>query len=959
MSVTTLRPWTDIVLLHPDVEGGLLTEAVYAIDLGAIADRDPNVPPVYRDPEAFFRATYPTVDLRKMLTEVLASLAGQPGFNRVLKLRTPFGGGKSHTLATMLHAARSRKALDVIPEGKGLADPGEVRVAVFDGEKFGAREGHAVKKGPHIRTMWGWIAWQIGPDAYALVEGNDKDRIAPGGNLIKTMLTEGAGGRPVLLLLDEVLKYMERAAAVTVVDSTLQRQAKDFFQSLTVEVSGSRNAVMIYSLQWSKKEALGNVALLQEIDMLASRVDQLREPVTGDEILPILQRRLLGGAPPTAAATEIAAAYQDIILKMRRAYALDESQRQQAEEEAHRLRDRMRDAYPFHPALIDVMRERWTALDQFQRTRGALRFLATCLHSLKKKGGARPLLGPGEIPIKDPNVRLALLKELGVQNDYDSVITSDIDGPEARAPKIDVRLAKETPALSSVQPATRLATAILMYSFGGLRRDGKDGSETLPPGVTESELLAAVVGPDLDNITATAVLAELRTACLYLHHDGVRYVFKKDPNVTKLIEDAESEVARNPDEVRARVREMLTKRLAGQSTAIIWPEKSQGIDDKEPRFLVAYLPLEFAADSKAEQTQKARELVSKYGDRPRSYRNGVALAVPENKQLEPLRRAVRYLMAIERVEAKKEQFRLTSEQKSQLNERRKTEEAAAESAFRSLYSSVWLPRVEEGGIGIEVVEAGGRPLQATGIHQRIMELLTSIGTPKVHSKLTPQKIVERMKLGDALSPGESPRLGVRTSEVQDAFFSFLSPPRLDSADAIRKAIVQGVTQSIFGYTSGAVPTLGPDGKYQIARDKVRLGVTLSDDEVDFDSGFLVIPAAIPEAAQPVGPTDKVVVGTELGGGGGGNTVTLTGGDTTVGKVHVKTALPKTVQLKFAANRDQIFQIFKAVANLSDNSDGGKVTIEVTANSEVGYEPSWLRNAVDEPLDEAGIEKLEE
>jgi hypothetical protein len=33
--------------------------------------------------------------------------------------------------------------------------------------------------------------------------------------------------------------------------------------------------------------------LLAEIDKLASRVDQLREPVSGDEVLPILQRRLL------------------------------------------------------------------------------------------------------------------------------------------------------------------------------------------------------------------------------------------------------------------------------------------------------------------------------------------------------------------------------------------------------------------------------------------------------------------------------------------------------------------------------------------------------------------------------------------------------------------------------------------------------------------------------------------
>jgi hypothetical protein len=874
-----------------------------------------------------------------MLAEVLASLSGQPGANWVLKLRTPFGGGKSHTLASMLHAARSRKALDVIPEGKGLADPGEVRVAVFDGEKFGAREGKPVKDGPHVRTMWGWIAWQIGPEAYALMEGNDQDRIAPGGDLIKSMLTEGAGGRPVLLLLDEVLKYMERAAGVHIVESTLQRQAKDFFQNLTVEVSGCRNAVMVYSLQWSKKEALGNVALLQEIDMLTNRVDQLREPVTADEILPILQRRLLGGAPPNAAATEIATAYQGIVLKMRRSYALDESQRQQADEEAHHFRDRMRDAYPFHPALIDVMRERWTALDHFQRTRGALRFLASCLHSLKKKGGSRPLLGPGEIPIKDASVRLALLKELGIQNDYDPVITSDIDGPEAKAHKIDERLGEETPALSSVQPATRLATAILMYSFGGLRRDGADGSETLPPGVTESELLSAIVGPDLDNITATAVLAELRNSCLYLHHDGVRYAFKKDPNVTKLIEDAESEVARDPEAVRTRVREMLTKRLAGQATAIIWPEKSQGIDDKEPRFLVAYLPLDFASLSKAEQTEKARELVSKYGDRPRSYRNGIALAVPEKNQLEPLRRAVRYLMAIERVEAKKEQLHLTKDQTSQLNERRTTEEAAAESAFRSLYSSVWLPRVEEGGIGIELVESGGRPLQATGIHQRIMELLTSIGTPKVHSKLTPQKMIDRLRLGDASAVGESPRLGVRTSEVQDAFFSFLSPPRLDSSDVIRKAIVQGVSQRLFGYTSNPVPTLGPDGKYQIARDKVALGRTLSEDEVDFDSGFLMVPSAIPEAKAPVGPTPPVDVTPPPDGGGGTTETPPHGGGPVIVQPPVKPAKPKTVQLKFAVSRDQLFKIFPAVANLSDNSKGGKVTIVVTAESEGGFDAS--------------------
>jgi hypothetical protein len=72
-------------------------------------------------------------------------------------------------------------------------------------------------------------------------------------------------GRPVLLLLDEVLKYMERSGAVAVLDSTLRRQAMDFFQNLTVEVAGSPNAALVFSLQWSAREAMQNVALDTEL----------------------------------------------------------------------------------------------------------------------------------------------------------------------------------------------------------------------------------------------------------------------------------------------------------------------------------------------------------------------------------------------------------------------------------------------------------------------------------------------------------------------------------------------------------------------------------------------------------------------------------------------------------------------------------------------------------------------
>jgi len=90
-------------------------------------------------------------------------------------------------------------------------------------------------------------------------------------------------------------------------------------------------------------------------------------------------------------------------------------------------------------------------------------------------------------------------------------------------------------------------------------------------------------------------------------------------------------------------------------------------------------------------------------------------------------------------------------------------------------TEVWLPRAEEGGIGIEKVAAGGRPLQTTlndkkqaMIHERIVELIMSV-QPRVFTTLTPNKIVDLLRLGE----GTPPTLGISTGEVVDGFFSFL------------------------------------------------------------------------------------------------------------------------------------------------------------------------------------------
>ena len=957
------RPWLERVDLHPDVLSDDFSEDVFALDLGSLSDyligknlglpdADlPRVPAVYRDADSFFGASYLTSGLKSLLDDVLGRLTGSQG-NRVLKLLTPFGGGKSHTLAALLHGTQSRAALDALPEAVGLPRPERVRVAVVDGQFFDATTGKRVpKEGFTAKTIWGWIAWAIGGrEGYDCVRAQDEARVAPGGDEIIDLLKRG----PSLILLDELLEYLISAGGVRVEQTTLRDETLSFLKRLTVAVGNVENAVLVYSLQSSKRESLEYTNLLHTVEHLAARKDQRREPVEGNEILNVIQRRLLAKAPDQATATSVAEAHRQVFTQMRRAYAQGEPEQAQAEEDGLALRDRIRASYPFHPALIDLMRERWAAVPDFQRTRGALRFLASCLRAAHRAGGSRLLLGPGDVPIQDNDVRLAFFKEVGQRENFQACLEHDFVGANARTRRIDDRRAREVTSEAGKQPAARLATAMLMYSFGGLRRSGSGDSNLLPPGIGEPDLLGISIGPDLDSTTMHACLKELKEQCLYLHFDGVRYCFKQDPNVTLLVEQEADAVARDDGPVRGRIKVMIEERLAGQRSAIVWPGKSGDVPDKDAQFLIAYLSIEFAALPAAERQQTARDICENVGNRAREFRNGLGLAVPSADQIEILRRAVRYLLAVERVRGKSREHNLTDTQKSQLREREATEKAAAESALLKLYGEVWLPTSDAGALSLDAVSMGGRPLQTTldekkraQIHQRLTELLTTVQR-KVFGTVAPGKIVELFKLGEH----ESEEPGIPTDKVVAGFFSFLGFPRLHSGDIVRKAITRGVETGLFAYTTGR-PNLGNARRYQLDWSRIAFARSVSEDEIDLDSGFLIVPAALPETpAEATDPAGDAAADDK-------NNSRDTGGESeawerTDAGDERQPAIEDTrdLTISFVADRDALFNAWSALANLADLA--GKVSVSAKATSDGGFDKNKLENGVLEPLRELGL-----
>src|SRR4030095_11506594 len=121
-----------------------------------------------------------------------------------------------------------------------------------------------------------------------------------------------------------------------------------------------------------------------------------------------------------------------------------------------------------------------------------------------------------------------------------------------------------------------------------------------------------------------------------------------------------------------------------------------------------------------------------------------------------------------------------------------------------------------------------------------------------------------------------------------------------------------------------------------------LGTGVACSEIDLESGFLMMPQAIPQAAPAPEPTSPVPT-------------PGTPDPTPVPSGPVPPASPaaeRNVNLTFSGDRDQLFKAWPALANLANLA--GQVVVTVQAESTDGFDRSKLQNGVFEPLREADL-----
>jgi predicted AAA+ superfamily ATPase len=200
-----LQSWIKVAFPHPDVLANRFKEAEFAADLFAVDSG--NATEDYATAENFFRITYLTEGLRRVLTTLLQRVAGKGG-DPVIGLQTAFGGGKTHTMMAAYHLAKA-KDLALLEGAADLAAKAGVtswrppRIAVFVGTAKSVEGSLVLKDGPKVYTLWGYLAWRLAGDAgFKLLAQAEEARINPASELL-VELFKLAG--PSVILLDELV----------------------------------------------------------------------------------------------------------------------------------------------------------------------------------------------------------------------------------------------------------------------------------------------------------------------------------------------------------------------------------------------------------------------------------------------------------------------------------------------------------------------------------------------------------------------------------------------------------------------------------------------------------------------------------------------------------------------------------------------------------------------------------
>jgi predicted AAA+ superfamily ATPase len=505
-----------------EVLEGELREELFAARLKDVIDGKAD--PVYQDPELFFDNTYPTEGLRLLLDEALGRLTGvKPANNAIIRLETAFGGGKTHNLIALYHAACGHRPTQLKLNRELIPSAGAIRIVGVVGSDLdpSAGLGH---DGLRTYTLWGELAYQLGgKTAYQTVEQSDRNKAAPGTALWDAVVTE----QPTLIMLDELGRHMRAAKAVPTATgkSDLAEQIVAFLMSL-LEFAASRKQVVVVLSLAGETDAFARETeelrqALAEARSVSARQERVITPTGETEIAPIVTHRLFRSINKSAA-EDTAEAY---ISYLKRCIDQDIDLPQRAVR-AEYAKEIVAD-YPFHPELLTTLYRKTSTIPNFQRTRGALRLLARVVRRLWEEQPPHSyLVHPHHVDLGVDAIADELTSRLD-RPAFGQVIEADIVSPKKGMPAHAQEIDRAWEEAGRSPYARRAASTAFIHSL----------TQGVAAGVDAADLTLAALQPDDDPAMIAKALSRLVESCWFFDWDGRRYRFKTEPSLNKIVAD--------------------------------------------------------------------------------------------------------------------------------------------------------------------------------------------------------------------------------------------------------------------------------------------------------------------------------------------------------------------------------------------------------------------------------------
>jgi hypothetical protein len=786
-----LKPWREIATPHPDVASGRYQQAEFAADLfQVITDK---AEPEYGDPREFFRRTYLTEGLARLLTRAWLRLAGRGG-DPVVELQTNFGGGKTHSMLALYHLFGGAIKLQDVPGVETLVPEGleklpslpQVKRAVLVGTQLSPAETRKKRDGTRINTLWGELAWQLGgKEGYALVADEDARGISPGSEKLTTLLqTYG----PALVLIDEWVAFARQLYGHDGLNGGSFDANITFVQALTEAAKAARNALVVAAIPQSDVEVggEGGRAALERLQNVFGRLEAVWKPASAYESFEIVRRRLFQPITDHVGRDAVCRAFSELYQKNRAEFPTE------CREAGYETR--LQSAYPIHPELFDRLYEDWSTLERFQRTRGVLRMMAAIIHELWERDDKSLLILPGTLPLDSPAVRFEATRYL--PEGWGAVLDRDVDGTASRPLALD----RDNPNLGRYSACRRVARTIFVGSAPTISAQRGRGLE-------EVRIKLGCVQPGETPAVFGDALRRLSEELTYLYSDGSRYWYDTHPTLTRIASDRAAQFKSDvvEDEIVRRLRAAIDKERGDFAGVHVVPSSSADVPDEPECRLVVLSPK--TTHRQKNGTSKAHvaanEMLDQRGGGPRHYRNMLVFLAPDADRVAELEQATRAWLAWESILNEREQLNLDATAIRQAEAHKKKNEETIALRLGETYSLLLTPS-QEGNNPVEwaTTRLSGNEnlvLRASKKLKRDGQLVTEWSASNL-----------RLELDKWLWRNQS-HLGVK--QLWDYMATYLYLPRLRDEQVLVEAIRQGVGSITWQENFAYADRVREDGRY--------------------------------------------------------------------------------------------------------------------------------------------------